>query len=409
MKSKINLVTEIAFSSRIRNNQPDGGLAYLNISKLSRVYRVATSVFFFIAGLTFSTWASRISDIQSKLNLSDAGLGGVLFALPAGLITSLPFSGWLVARFGSKRLVIAGALLYPLVLIPLALTTSLSQLVVALFFFGLFANLINIAMNTQAVGVEKLYGKSIMASFHGLWSIAGFAGAIIGTIFISAGLSISVHFSIIFIASLFLALAAYRHALPHDAQIAKSQPLFVKPDRKLLLLGIIAFCCLLCEGAMADWSGVYFKKVVETPPSYTTLGYVAFTSTMAAGRFAGDWLVVEFGVKRMLQMSGLLITIGLLSAVMFPVLIIATIGFLLVGFGVSSVVPIVYGLSGRSSKMPASTALAAVSTIGFLGFLIGPPLIGFVAEAINLRWSFALVALLGIGTAVLAGRIKNEN
>jgi MFS family permease len=129
---------------------------------------------------------------------------------------------------------------------------------------------------------------------------------------------------------------------------------------------------------------------------------------MALGRFLGDWLVTKFGVKRMLQMSGVIITAGLLSAVVFPNIIVATIGFFFVGFGVSSVVPIVYGLSGKSATMPASTALAAVSTIGFLGFLIGPPLIGFISEAINLRWSFTLIAVLGFGTTVLARKVKNE-
>ena len=159
---------------------------------------------------------------------------------------------------------------------------------------------------------------------------------------------------------------------------------------------------------MADWSGVYFKKVVLAPVSLTTLGYLAFTGTMALGRFLGDGMVMKIGVKRMLQLSGVLITTGLLISVIFPYLVSATIGFFLVGFGVSSVVPIVYGIAGRSKTMSASTALATVSTIGFLGFLIGPPIIGFVAEAINLRWSFALIAILGFGTAFLTRIMKTE-
>jgi MFS family permease len=163
---------------------------------------------------------------------------------------------------------------------------------------------------------------------------------------------------------------------------------------------------MLCEGAMADWSGVYFKKIVQAPVSYITLGYVAFTSTMALGRFLGDGLVTRFGVKRMLQMSGTLITTGLLTAVIFPYLLTATAGFFLVGFGVSSVVPIVYGLAGRSTTLSASAALAAVSTIGFLGFLIGPPIIGLIAQAVSLRWSFTLIGVLGFGTALLAGKLK---
>lgn len=408
MNSSMNIAKRIAFAPNFGNRSKSIEWTYLNKSALSRIYRIATCVFFFVAGLTFATWASRIPDIQNKLHLSDAGLGGVLLALPVGLMMSLPISGWLVGRFGSRQLVITGAILYPLTLILLGIAGSTLQLVFGLFLFGLFSNLINIAMNTQAVGVETLYGKSIMASFHGLWSIAGFSGALIGTFFVSAGLSPLIHFSIVCGMSVLLVLVSYKYTMPHDNAGSKSQALFVKPDKRILILGLIAFCCMLCEGAMADWSGVYFKKVVHAPDSYTTLGYLAFTSTMALGRFVGDWLVTKFGIKKMLQMSGVIITAGLLIAVIFPYLLTAAIGFFLVGFGVSSVIPIVFGSAGRSTTMSPSTALATVSTIGFLGFLIGPPVIGFIAQAINLRWSFTLIAILGFGTTLLAAKVKNE-
>lgn len=373
---------------------------------LLRRYRIAASVFFFIAGLTFSTWASRIPAIKYELHLSDAGLGGVLFALPAGLMVSLPLSGWLVSRYGSRPMLMIGSFLYPSILVLLSLSPSVALLTLSLFFFGMAGNLINIAMNTQAVGVELLYGRSVMASFHGLWSLAGFSGALIGTFFVSKDLSPFIHFSFVSVLAILLVLLSYKSTIPHDAGNRQPQKLFVKPDRKILLLGLIAFCCLLCEGAMSDWSGVYFKNIVQSPPSLVTLGYVAFTGTMALGRFLGDSLVTKFGVKRMLQLSGVMITTGLLTAVIFPYLLIAIAGFLLVGFGVSSVVPIVYGLAGKSTTMSAGTALAAVSTIGFLGFLIGPPLIGFIAQAVSLRWSFTLIGILGFGTAVLAGRLR---
>jgi MFS family permease len=378
---------------------------YLNKIRLLRSYRIATSVFFFIAGLTFSTWASRIPDIQNKLHLSDAGLGGVLFALPVGLMVSLPISGWLVSKYGSRPMMISGAFLYPLVLLLLASSTAVWQLSLALFLFGMLGNLINIAMNTQAVGIETLYRRSVMASFHGLWSLAGFSGALIGALFVSLGMAPFIHFAIVCALSISLVLITYKSALRRDIGKGTSAKLFTKPDSKILLLGLIAFCSLLCEGAMADWSGVYFKKVVEAPVSMITLGYVAFTATMALGRFLGDWLVTKTGVKRMLQISGAMITGGLLLSVSFPYLVPATIGFLFVGFGVSSVVPIVYGIAGKSITMSPGTALAAVSTIGFLGFLIGPPLIGFIAQAVGLRLAFTLVGILGFGTALLAGRL----
>jgi MFS family permease len=333
-------------------------------------------------------------------------LGGVLLALPAGLMISLPVSGWLVSKYGSRPTLVCGAILYPSILLLLALSSSVWQLVLSLFFFGIAGNLINIAMNTQAVGVESLYGRSVMASFHGLWSIAGFTGALTGTFFVSKDLSPFIHFACVGGVAVLLVLVSYKSTIPHDMGSKTVQKLFVKPDKKILLLGLISFCCMLCEGAMADWSGVYFKNIVKSPASLVTIGYVAFTGTMALGRFLGDSLVTRFGVKRILQLSGSLITTGLLIAVVFPFVATATIGFLLVGFGVSSVVPIVYGLAGKSSSMPAGAALAAVSTIGFLGFLIGPPMIGFIAQVVSLRWSFTLIAILGFGTAILAGKLK---
>jgi MFS family permease len=371
-----------------------------------RVYRIAVSAFFFIAGLTFATWASRIPDIKTQLQLSNARLGAVLFALPAGLMTSLLFAGWLVSRFGSRKVLISSALLYPAALVILGLAANVWQLAFVLFLFGLSSNLVNIAMNTQAVDVESMYGRSIMASFHGLWSIAGFSGAAIGTLLVSAGVVPWIHFSIIFITAGLLVAFFYKFSLPNDTNTAEKHPFFVKPDRYILNLGLIAFCSMLCEGAMADWSGVYFQNVVKSPKEFITFGYVAFTAAMATGRFIGDSMVVKLGIKRVLQLSATLIATGLFIAILFPYLPAAVVGFLLVGLGVSSVVPLIYSLAGKSATMPAGLALAAVSSVSFLGFLIGPPLIGFIAEAAGLRLSFAIIAVIGLCPAILANRIK---
>ena len=371
-----------------------------------RNYRIAVGSFFFVAGLTFASWASRIPDIKAKLGLSEAGLGLILFALPVGQMVSLPLAAPLIGRFGSRPLLIGAALLYPLFLLPLAVAPSTAYLVAGLFGFGLFANLLNIAMNTQAVGVEQQYGRSIMASFHGLWSGAGFSGAAASTLLVSWGVTPLAHFALIAAFSAVLVLLFSRYTLPGEAQSEQRASYFSKPDKNILLLGAIAFCCMLCEGAMADWSGVYFQKVVEAPAAYITLGYTAFMGTMAAGRFMGDRLVTRFGVRHILQASGVLVALGLLLSIVVPHLVAATGGFLLVGFGVSSVIPIVYGLAGKSKQQSASAALAAVSTISFLGFLLGPPVIGFIAEASSLQWAFGLVALLGLAASLLSARIK---
>jgi len=373
---------------------------------LNHSYRRATSVFFFIAGLTYSSWACRIHELQASFQLSNAELGSILFALPVGLMISLPLSGWMVTRFGSRKILVAAGLFFPLMLCMIGFTVKIWQLVIVLFFFGYLNNVFEVAMNTQAVGIENLYKRSIMTSFHGLWSLAGFTGIALGTLAIALKYPVWLHFSAIALICWTLALLNRRSLLPED-EPQESQPVFAVPDRNILKLGMIAFASLITEGTMFDWSGIYFHRIVMAPSSLTTAGYIAFMGTMAAGRFTGDHLVTRFGVKRILQWSGIISTSGLLLAVVFPNIYVATLGFLLVGIGVSSVVPLAIALAGKSSTLAPGMAIAAVSTVGFLGFLIGPPLIGFIAEASSLRWSFTLIAILGLGTTLLASRIKH--
>ena len=373
-----------------------------------RYYRIGVSTFYFIQGITFATWASRIPDIKDALHLSDGALGFVLFALPVGQLTAMALSGFLVTHFGSKKILSIAACLYPAMLLILGSVTSMWQLVFALFLFGVCGNLSNISLNTQGIGVERLYRRSIMASFHGVWSMAGFMGGLISTYMIADRIPVFTHFCIVYGLGFLLMLFARRLMLPRDAHFSEKEKkkVFVKPDRFIITLGIIAFACMICEGTMFDWSGIYFEKIVGAPKDLTRLGYVAFMFTMTAGRFTADWLVTKFGIHRILQMSGLFIITGMTLAIAFPYIGTATAGFLLVGIGTSSVVPMVYSLAGKSKTMLPGAALAAVSSIGFLGFLIGPPVIGFISELSNLRVSFGLIAILGLGTTIMAGKLK---
>lgn len=374
-----------------------------------RAYRVAICVFFFIQGLTFSSWASRIPDIKNKLGLTDAGLGSVLFALPVGQLIGMALSGYLVSKFGSKQVLIISALLYPTSLLLLGWSPTPLILMASLAVNGICGNLYNISVNTQAVGIEALYRRSIIGSFHGLWSLAGFIGGLIGSLMVANQTTPFYHFCIVSSISLLLMLSARNFVMPRDAQKeGAKRSLFARPDKAIMLLGLIAFASMICEGTMFDWSGVYFEKVVQAPSNLTRLGFVAFMSTMAGGRFAADYLITRFGVNRMLQMSGITILSGLVLAVAVPNLITATLGFLLVGIGVSSVVPMSYSLAGRSKTMVPGVAIAAVTSIGFMGFLIGPPLIGFISQAFGMRTAFLLIALLGLGTTLLSKRIRRE-
>ncbi len=374
-----------------------------------RKARIAVSTFFFMSGLCFASWASRIPDIQRHLQLNEGQLGSVLFALPVGSMLCLPISGVLVTKFSSRLVMIFGTIFYACLLCSIGLVTSTWQLVSILFFFGMTGNLMNISMNTQAVGVEILYKRSVMASFHGLWSLAGFSGAALGTFLVARNISPLFHFILVGLLIVLLIIIVFRFALKQDMQQEKKQPLFTLPHKSLVNLGIISFCCMACEGCMFDWSGIYFRKEVHAPDNLVTVGYTVFMATMASGRFIADRLVTKLGLKTTLQISGTLIASGLSVAVIFPDFYMATAGFFLTGLGVSSVVPLVYGLAGKSKVMNPSMALAAVSTIGFLGFLFGPPVIGYIAQALNLRWSFGLMAILGFGTALLASKAEEAN
>jgi MFS family permease len=373
-----------------------------------RLHRIAVSSFFFLAGICFASWASRIPDIQNKLQLTSAALGGILLCLPVGLLTSLPVAGFLVAKYGSRIIVLLSAVLYSCTLPMLGFSGSVTQLMITLFIFGFGGNMMNISINTQAVATEGLYHKPIMASFHGVWSMAGFTGAAIGTLMVHFHILPPYHFLCITALATLILIFFSGKLIHQDINRDEKQPIFVRPDKSLLNFGLIAFFSMICEGAMFDWSGIYFAKVVRPDPSLVTVGYTAFMCTMATGRFVGDWVAFRLGMKTMLQLSGMLTAGGLLLAVIFPQFITATIGFLIVGAGVSSIIPMIYSAAGKSKVMSPGVAIAAVSTIGYLGFLFGPPFIGFIAQATSLRVSFGLIAVMGTLIVLIATKIQIE-
>jgi MFS family permease len=376
-------------------------------SYLARI-RWAVSMFYFGMGLSFATWASRIPDIKTTLQLSDGSLGSILFAIPLGQLVIMPFSGKLVTRFGSYRVLIFSLVLYVFSLTNLGLAKDTWQLSLGLFLFGIFGNLSNIAVNTQGVYTEVLYKKTIMSSFHGMWSLAGFIGALVGLGMLAFELAPYEHFVIVAIIVLLLIAFNYKFLIKAKETLkAEKKKLFSKPDSALIWLGVIGFCCMASEGVMFDWSGVYFKDVIKVPGSLVILGYTSFMITMASGRFFGDYLIVKYGKRLVLKIGGIMISTGLLTAVVFPFLIPSTIAFMLVGFGVSTIVPTVYSLAGKNETVPAGEALTIVSSVSFLGFLMGPPIIGYIAEISSLRYSFTFIGVFGFLIAFMVSKIKN--
>jgi len=374
--------------------------------------RITVTLFYFSMGLMFASWASRIPDIKTKLHLNDALFGTILFAMPAAQFLMMTFSGKLVTRFGSRKVALFAIPMYSICLSNIGLVREGWQLAIGLFLFGLAGNLCNISINTQGVAAERLYQRSIMASFHGGWSIAGFAGALIGLAMINLKIVPYWHFVTVILIVWTIIWFNHQYLVKGKPSINPDEPMrkfFNKPDRSLVQLGIIGFFSMASEGTMFDWSGLYFKDVVRAPSSLVILGYASFMIMMASGRFLSDFVTSKIGRKRLLQICGIMISTGLYTAVLFPYLITSTVAFMMVGLGVSSIVPSVYSAAGRHARVPPGIALATVASVSFLGFLMGPPMIGYISQAAGLRYSFAVIGIFGLGITLMVSKIKALN
>jgi MFS family permease len=316
-------------------------------------------------------------------------------------------SGKLVTRFGSHRILYFSVLMYAFSMTNLGLAQNAWQLGLGLYFFGIFGNLTNIALNTQAVYAEGIFKRTIMSSFHGVWSLAGFTGALVGLGMLALKINTYTHF-LISAAVVFILVAFNIKFLIKAKETVKTDMKkgFRKRDKSLILLGLIGFCSMASEGIMFDWSGVYFKDVIKVPGALVVLGYTSFMIMMASGRFFGDGLINRFGRKKVMQISGCVISMGLFTAVFLPYLIPSTIAFMIVGLGVSTIVPTIYSVAGKHPTISTGEALTAVSSVSFLGFLMGPPLIGYIAELFGLRFSFAFIGIFGFVIALMVSKIK---
>jgi MFS family permease len=367
----------------------------------------AIGIFFFIQGICFGSWASRIPDLKAKLELSEAGLGTTLLMLPLGQMTMMPFSGRIVTHLGSRNVLRIALACYAAMLLFIGNVAHSWQLAACLYFFGLIGNLCNISVNTQGVQVESIHHKPIFATFHGLWSLGGFTGGLVGLLMMRNAIDPSHHFISITLFVWFANAIFQRFLIPKNATSAAIPKYTIRlPEGLLLQLGIVAFCCMGVEGCMFEWTGVYFKQIIHVEEKYIPLGYAAFMITMAGGRFLGDKLVLSVGRKKLIRFSGMLIFTGMMMIVFLPYLTTATIGCMITGIGVSSIIPLVYSTAGKQSHVPSGIAIATVASIGYLGFLLGPPLIGFIAEATGLQYSFFLMAMCGIAINQLVKKIS---
>lgn len=362
-------------------------------------------VFFFLSGIISASLSSRLPDIQQKLRVNNSVFGVVLSSLYAGLFTGLIIASWLVASYGSKKVMIVTCILSALSLVFAGIFSSFVFTMLVLFLMGIARTIFNLSANTGAIEVQSLYDRPIIAGFHGVWSMACFVAGGIGQLMISYSVSPFFHF--VFIAAWICFSIALLKNKREGLSIEKERrPFFVKPDRYLFLLGLMALCTMLCEGAMFDWSVNYFEKVVHAKRNLLTAGYLSFVVAMASGRLIGDRLIAEFGMFRILLINGILLAAGFSIAATFPLILPAAVGFLLIGLGDSIMVPVIYLLATRSPKMPAAYSLSIVTFIGYTGFLVGPLIIGNLSQYFGMPVAFYCLSGVSIGIILLSLRVK---
>jgi MFS family permease len=364
--------------------------------------RVAVALFFFGDGLLLGSWASRIPAVQRHTDLANARLGLALFAASVGALVAMPLAGWLCARVGSRDVTAVALLVGSVSLVGASLAGGLAGLAAALFGFGAGFGAINVAANAQGLALERRYGRPILSSFHAAFSSGGLVGAGLGALVAGAAIQPRAHFAVLAIVLVLFALVARPRLLVAEADATERTVTLARPPRALLVLGAAAFCTMLAEGAAADWSAVYLSHSVGAAAAVAALGYTTFSLAMVASRTFGDRLNVRLGPVALVRGGGLVAALGLAAALLAGSTAAALAGFAAMGLGLGVVVPVLFRAAGSTSGIPAGVAVAAVSTIGWFGFLAGPPAIGLVAGAVGLRGALGLVVAVTALLALLA-------
>ncbi len=374
------------------------------------LHRIAVKTAFFINGFIFANWVSRLPRIQELYNADDGTIGLVLLASSIGAVGAMPFTGWVIIKNGSRRITLISTILYCAFVPLIPLAQNLFFLIILYFFIGIVTGMLDVAMNAQAILVEREYKRPIMTSFHALFSIGMMLGAASASVFTDIGFDLVNHFLIVTVAALIAAAWMSRHLIydrpdptHHDG------PLFRLPNRSMITLGLITFCCMIGEGSMSDWSVNYMENITNASITLAPIGLSAFATAMTLGRIFGDYMRRRFGDRAMIVGGGLMALTGLCAALIFPSPYIAITGFFLVGLGLSSIVPIAYSIGGNERNLPSGVGLAMVTTVGYSGFLLGPPVIGFIADWQNLRVSLGVIALLLALMTILGYQYKTTS
>ncbi len=368
--------------------------------------RWAVSAVFFVNGFLFANYVARLPDIQDKYHIDYRQLGFVLLASAIGSLLAMPITGGLIARYGSRVVTLTAVFSLCLLVGTFAQLPVYGLLVVAFFFLGASSGITDVAMNAQAVVVEKGLGKSIMASFHGIWSLGMFSGAGTGTLFVSLGSTIAVHLLVMALVSI-VAVWYLRSYLVRDKPASQVRgPLFNWPAKVLVGIGLVAFCAMLGEGAMAEWSTSYMRDVMRVDDAWAPLGLVFHSLAMLIGRLLGDGARMSYGDKRLIVACSVTALVGVVAIVLALGPVWSLIGFFLAGLGLSIIVPIAYSRAGNTPGIPPGTGIGMVTTIGYSGFIIGPPIIGLLADWQNLQVAYGFILILFAIMLALGWRLK---
>ncbi|MCF2488767.1 MFS transporter [Dyadobacter sp. CY347] len=362
-------------------------------AKISAARR-AVLLIFLVCGIGLSSWAPMVPFAKLALGLSEADLGIVLLALGAGAILTMPITGVLINKYGSRKISLLSAFVIAAFLPLLLMANTPYQLAAALFVFGAGIGSVDVAMNAQAVLVQEKHGSHIMSSFHGMFSVGGLLGSIGLGFLIKAGLSPTV--AALSISALLIVITAtqFKKLLPHSEEAKIDSATFILPKGPVLILGLMCFILFLAEGSLLDWSAVFLQFSRDFDPSLSGVGYAVFSVAMAVMRLTGDGLIHKLGPSKVVFYGTFLGGAGFLLAVAVPWAPAALIGFVLVGLGAANVVPIFFTAAGRFPNVPPSVSLPAVTTLGYAGQLAGPALIGFIAEFTSLSIALGFVGVL---------------
>ena len=360
---------------------------------------------FLLHGIIVATWVSRIPAIQSRTGLNPAQFGLALLGSALGSVLSIPVCGFLVTKFGSSRITLATAIGFCLTLVPLAATTGMVSLALALFAFGAMAGMMDVAMNVQAVEVEKAMGKPTMSRFHAMWSLGGMAGAALGGFVAAHSVAPLWHFAVAGALLMAAGIALAPGMIDTHGGVAQEghRLPFRQIPPSLLAICAIAFCLLVSEGAMADWVAIYMRDTLKAGPGMAASGYTVFSAAMCTFRLIGDSITERLGPVRTVRYASLLAAAGVGLAISAQSVWWALPGFAATGAGFSVIVPLAYGAGGRVPGVSAGAGVATVTGIGYVGFLLGPPLIGFTAQALSMRAGLGIIALFSLVATALAG------